>query len=219
MIELYGSGPSRWAKCYWMLKELNLEFKEHRVSVVADDMKKKPEYLTLSPFGMIPFIKDESLILFESMAIMNYLGEKHPETGLTPASGTIERALYDQWNSFCVSDFEQPLWRLTRHTFRLPEAQRIPQDVALAKEDFSTLAKVVDQQIGSKRFVVGDHFTAADITMTYTLDWAKNLDLIDAYPNCQRYMHDHMARPAFPEHLFGFAARARLLADRQRSPR
>ena len=37
MIELYGFGPSRWVKCYWMLKELGLEFREHNLSFVKGE--------------------------------------------------------------------------------------------------------------------------------------------------------------------------------------
>jgi glutathione S-transferase len=184
-----------------MLKEIGVDFKEHVLNL-REGEQKTPAMLKMNPFGKAPVLKDGSFTLFESMAIMNYLGDKHPDSGLVPKSGTAERALYDQWMSFCISDLEQPMWRITKHTFLFPEKMRIPQDVELAKEEFRRVAKVVDEQIGSKKFLVGNRFTAADITMTYTLGWASRFDLLAGLPNCQRYRAEHTSREAFPKHLF-----------------
>jgi len=201
MIELYGAGPSRWAKCYWMLKELGKEFTEHTVKFAEGELR-SAKFLELNPFGKVPVLKDGKITLFESTAIVNYLGEKYPESGLVPKSGTVERALYDQWTSFCITELEQPLWRITKHSMILPENQRIAQDVKLAKDEFAGLAKVLDVQIGNRKYIVGDRFTAADITMCYTLGWAQGMEMVAPYKNCLRYWKDNTARPAFPKHLF-----------------
>lgn len=201
MIELYGFGPSRWAKCYWMLKEIGKDFQEHAIQVSKGDHK-SPQFLALNPFGKVPAMKDGNVTLFESTAILNYLGEKYPESGLVPKSGTPDRAHYDQWVSFCITELEQPLWRITKHTMVLPEKMRIAQDAALAREEFAQLAKVLDEQIGTRKFIVGNRFTAADITLSYTLGWAQTLELLAPYKNCTRYWKETSARPAFPAHLF-----------------
>jgi glutathione S-transferase len=201
MIELYGAGPSRWVKCYWMLKELNVEFKEHVLNLLGGEQK-TPTMLALNPFGKAPVLKDGAVTIFESMAIINYLGEKYPESGLVPKSGTVDRAHYDQWISFCVADLEQPLWRITKHTFIFPEGKRSSNDVDLAREEFDVLSACLDKQIGQKKFMVSNRFTAADITMAYTLNWAKRLELINRRPNSLRYTSEMLARPSFPTHLY-----------------
>ena len=202
MMELYGAGHSRWAKCYWMLKELGKDFQECPVNFMEGELR-SPKFLALNPFGKMPVLKDGDVTLFESTAILNYLGEKFPESGLTPKGGTVERAYYDQWNSYCTTELEQPLWRITKHTVILPEAYRIPADVELAKKDFAYNAKIMDQQLGTKKYLVGDRFTAADITLAYTLGWAIELKLLTPYANLLRYTKETHSRPAFPEHLFG----------------
>src|SRR5262245_40745760 len=155
MIELYGGGPSRWVKCYWMLKELGLEFQAHEVSFLKGEHR-GPEMLAMNPFGKTPVLKDGNLVLFESTAILNYLGEKYPKAGLVPRSGTTERPYYDQWMSFCITELEQPLWRILKHTRLLPESSRSPEDVRLAKDEFAQTARVFDSQIGGQRFMVGN---------------------------------------------------------------
>ncbi len=201
MIELYGAGPSRWVKCYWMLKELNQPFTEHVVDFKNGEHK-TATMLEMNPFGKVPILIDGKITLYESMAIVNYLGEKYPEFELVPKAGTFDRAYYDQWTSFCITGLEQTLWRVTKHTFLLPENQRIQQDVQLAKDEFAQLAHILDEQIGNRSHLVGNRFTAADITMGYTLSWARSLDMLVLFKNCTRYLEEVTARPAFPVHLY-----------------
>lgn len=201
MIELYGAGPSRWAKPYWMLKEIGKEFKECTVDFRSGEHK-GPKITGMNPYGKLPVMKDDSVVVYESTAIMNYIGEKYPESGMVPKSGTAERALYDQWMSFCTTELEQPLWRITKHTRILPDGKRIAQDVALAKEEFDAMCKILDSQIGNKKFVVGNKLTGADITLAYTLGWAQGMDMVTPHKNCMRYLKEMQARPAFPGKLF-----------------
>ena len=200
MMDLYGGGPSRWVKCYWMLKELGLEFRAHEVSFAKGEHR-SPEMLAMNPFGKMPVLKDGNTVLFESTAILNYLGEKYPEAGLVPRSGTVERALYDQWMSFCTTELEQPLWRILKHTRLLPDKLRSADDVRLARDDFAQVAKVFDAQIGDRRFMVGNHFTAVDITIAWTLMWANYNDLMGPFPNGLRYAKEMISRPAYPSSL------------------
>jgi hypothetical protein len=45
-----------------------------------------------------------------------------------------ERAQVYRWVMFAMTELEQPLWRITRHTMLYPEDKRLPRDVALASE-------------------------------------------------------------------------------------
>lgn len=202
VIELYGGTNSRWVKCYWLLKELGLEFAEHSINFAKGEQK-SPEMLKLNPFGLFPVLKDGDLVIFESMAILNYIGEKYPEYGVTPKSGTRDRAFYDQWMSFCVTELEQPLWRMTKHLRILPEEKRLPQEVALAKANFVERMKIFDPLLGGREFLVGNRFTAADVAMTYTLVWAQRLDLLEPFEYCMSYIRKMTERPSFPKHLYG----------------
>lgn len=201
MLELYGGGPSRWLKCYWMLKEIGQEFKEHTIDFYKNEQK-SPHILALNPFGKVPILKDGEKIVCESSAILNYLGDKFPESGLVPKSGTAERAHCDQWLFFSVTDLEQPLWRITKHSRLYPENLRIPEDIELATMEFKRVLKTLNELIGDKRFLVANQFSAADISMGYTLRWAQALRLLDGFANVERYAAELWARPHFPKNLF-----------------
>jgi glutathione S-transferase len=183
-----------------MLRELGVEFKEHVLNLLAGEQR-SPSMLAMNPFGKAPVLKDGDVVLFESMAILNYLGEKYPDKNLVPPSGTLARARYDQWMSFCISELEQPLWRMAKHSFLLPEKLRSPQDIELAKMEFRQVASALDPLLEGE-FMVENRFTAADIAMTYTLSWAQRAEQLNDFKNCVRYLENHMRRPAFPRHLY-----------------
>ncbi len=201
MIKLYGGGPTRWVKPYWTLKELDVPFEPVKLSIPKGDTR-TPEYRALHPFSKVPALEDGDFKLFESMAICNYLGDKFPEKGLVPKPATRERALHDQWMSFVVTELEQPLWRITRHTIAYPEPKRSAADIELAREDYQHLCKRLEPLIGD--YLVGDRFSVADIAMTYTLRWAlfRTPNVYDEFPRLRAYLDRHMARPAFPRDLY-----------------
>jgi glutathione S-transferase len=206
MIKLYGSGPARWVKCYWTLRELDVPFEPVSVSVLKGETR-TPEFLARNPFGKLPVLEDDGFRLRESSAICTYLAEKHPEKGLLPKPGSRERALVNQWVSFGVADLEQPLWRSMKHRFLYPEKTRIPGEVEVAHADFKTLATTLEDQLRGD-YAVGDTFTLADITLAYTLKWSRieriiGADLLAPFPRLIEYVRVHTSRPAFPKELYG----------------
>ncbi len=205
MIKLYGSGPSRWVKPYWTLKELEVPFEPVKTSILKGDTK-TPEYRRLHPFSKVPALEDGDFKLFESMAICTYLADKFPDKGLAPKPATKERALYDQWMSFIVTELEQPLWRITRHTFSYPEDKRSAAEIALAREDFHKLAATLEPLL-PEDYLVGGRFSVADIAMTYTLNWSAlpafgNTAALADFPRLGAYAARHSARPHYPRELY-----------------
>jgi glutathione S-transferase len=201
MIKLYGAGPSRWVRPYWTLQELDVPFEPITLSLRNGDHRKL-EYLAINPFGKVPALVDGDLTLFESAAICTYLADKYPDAGLSPRPGTSDRARHDQWVSFAISELEQPLWRIARHTFVYPESKRSPAEIELAKEDFRATATTLESLVVSE-FLVGGRFTVADVMVGYALQWSKRAGLLTGLPRLAAYLETLVARPAFPAQFFG----------------
>jgi glutathione S-transferase len=205
MIKLYGSGPSRWVKCYWTLRELEIPFEPVVVRIPKGETR-TPDFLAKNPFGKLPVFEDGDLRLRESSAICIYLADKHPEKGLLPKPGTSDRALVHQWMSFAVADLEQPLWRAMKHRFLYPENIRIPAEVEVAHADFKALAATLEHELRGDH-AVGSAFTLADLTLAYTLKWSRServigADLLPSFPRLTEYSRLHTSRPAFPNELY-----------------
>jgi glutathione S-transferase len=199
MMKLYGFGPTRSLRALWGLKELDVDFEFVPVNLRAGD-NRRPDFLRLNPAGKVPVLVDGDLVVTESAAIILYLAEKYPEKGLMPAD-LKQRARVYRWMMFAVTELEQPLWRITRHTMLYPEDKRLPQDVALARQEFVTMAAILDRHLEGRQFIVGDGITIADCVTAYLIDWANEQHLIDDYPQLRSYLERMYARPAAPQRI------------------
>jgi len=192
-MKLYEFAPTRSIRVRWTLQELGVDFEAITVNLAAGEHR-RPEFLTLNPAGKIPVLVDGDLILTESVAIVLYLGEKYRDRNLVPTD-LRQRAQLDRWALFAATELEQPLWRITRHKSLYPEHLRLPADIALASQDFRTMAEVLEAHMHDRPFVLGEHVTVADFVLAYTLDWANEVGLLDRCPRLAAYMEQMYARP------------------------
>ncbi|MFQ6240401.1 glutathione S-transferase family protein [Sinorhizobium meliloti] len=199
MMKLYGLGPTRSLRALWALQELDAEFEFVRVNILAGE-NLHPDFLRLNPAGKLPVLVDGDFVLTESAAIVMYLAEKYGDKGLMPAD-LKERAQAYRWSLFAVTELEQPLWRIAKHTFLYPEDKRLPEDIALAREEFAAMAAVLDRHMDGRAFIVGHNITVADCVTAYVLDWGNENGLIDSFPNLKAYLERMYARPRAPQRI------------------
>ena len=195
MLTVYGFPNSRSLRAVWALEEAGAQYEYHKIELMQGEGC-KPPYIEINPGGKVPALVDGDLTLTESAAICTYLGDKFPASGLTPPAGTKERALYNKWCFFVIGELEQPLWTLAKHRFALPEKYRVPAVMDTALWEFSVAIKVLDEQFGDRPYIVGDHFTAADLLIGHTLGWARAFKVPVASERLNQYADRVLARPA-----------------------
>lgn len=198
-MKLYEFAPTRSIRPRWMLQELGVPFEAVTVNLPTGEHR-RPEFLKVNPAGKLPVLIDGDLVLNESAAIVLYLAEKYPERGFMP-SDLRQRAEVYRWTFFAVTELEQPLWRIARHTSLYPEHQRLPGDVVLASREFDVMAAVLEKHMADRTFVTGDRLTAADFVLAYTLDWADAAQLLGRFPVLLAYRDRMYARGAAPRHV------------------
>jgi len=198
-MKLYGFAGTRSQRALWGLKELDADFEFVSVNLLAGEHK-RPEFLRLNPAGKVPVLVDGDLVIPESAAIVLYLADKYPEKALLPVD-PAQRAEAYRWVMFAVTELEQPLWRITRHTFIYPPEKRSPADIELAREDFTTMAAILDKHLEGRAFIVGDTLTVADCVTAYLIDWASECNLIEPFPQLRAYLDRLYARPKAPQRI------------------
>jgi glutathione S-transferase len=198
-MKLYGFGPTRSLRALWALKELDVDFEFVPVNLFAGEHK-GPDFLRLNPAGKVPVLVDGDIIIPESAAIVLYLADKYREKGLLPSS-IKERAETYRWMMFAVTELEQPLWRITKHSLLYPEDKRIPADIALAQEEFLAMATVLDRHLEGRRVIVGDSVTIADCVTAYLIDWANEQKLIDGFAHLRAYLERMYERGTAPQRI------------------
>src|SRR5262249_16105564 len=144
----------------WTLQELEVPFDSVSIDLRKGE-NRSPAFLAVNPAGKLPVLVDGDMVLTESIAIVLYLAEKYPEKKLIP-NDLGERAQLNRWLLFTTTELEQPLWRISRHTFLNPEEKRLPAEVTLAREDFAGMAGVIEEYMDGREFIVGDRVTIGD---------------------------------------------------------
>lgn len=196
MIEIHGMPNSRSTRALWALEEAGLEYTWRPLDVRGGELR-SPAYLALNPGGKVPTLVDGDFVLRESGAIVTWVGQQVPERGLVPPAGTHAHGHYLQWMCFVLTELEQPLWTLSKHTFALPEKLRVPDVKPTAIKEFARAAGVFAQGLGDREYLVGDQFTMADLLAGHTLFWATRMYQIELDPVLAAYAGRMLGRPAF----------------------
>jgi glutathione S-transferase len=195
MMKLYFAPKTRSTRPRWMLEELGIPYELVTVDLSKGEHK-RPDYLRVHPMGSVPALEDDGQAVFESAAILQHLADRHPEKGLAPAVGTAARGEYYAWMMFCMATLEPALATVASHTHFLPEAERVPSEAERGRKRFAELARMLEEKLRGRDFLVGDGFTAADVLLASILGWARGSGLLADFPGLQAYVQRHMARPA-----------------------
>jgi glutathione S-transferase len=195
MISVYTYVGSRSLRVVWTLEELGLDYQCHALRLDQGEGK-TPEHLARHPDGKVPVLVDGELTLFESGAICRYLVAKYgSESNLMPKD-VAGQAQLDQWLYFLLTELEQPLWSQAKHTFALPEAQRVPAMIPTAAWEYRRALAALERRFDGQGWLMGEDFSLADIFLAQILAWSQKAkhpvpdELKDYLARC-------MARPAW----------------------
>lgn len=193
-ITLFEFAPTRSDRARWTLLELGLPFE----SIAGRHLFGSPELTVVSPLGKLPGLVDGGRPLFESAAICTWLADSHPEKGLVAASGSWERALHDQWVSFCLAEIEAHLWSTARNGFLYPEEQRVTEVFAQNETEGRKSLRVLDAHLADTPYLVGGRFSVTDIVVGFVTNWARGIGWADGLEHVLDYNARLLARPLCP---------------------
>jgi glutathione S-transferase len=193
MLTLYGTSKSRSARSLWALEELGLKYEHVPVEVPK---AKSPEHLQRNPNGHIPVLNDDGHHLWESMAINLYLAEKYGKAPFWPATIDGHGDCY-KWSFFGMTEIEPHLMTILRNRLFLPADQRDDKAIQNATDSLKSPLKVLDDQLKSRPFLLGNDFTVADLNVAAVLSFAMlaKLDLTPT-PAAQAWLQKCLGREA-----------------------
>jgi glutathione S-transferase len=177
----------------WALEEAGLDYRVRLIGLA------RPEgYRNDQPFDQVPCFRDETVRIFESGAILEYIGAK--SEALLPSDPQAKYAAI-QWIYAAVSSLE-------------PFVQfRALLNVVFAGQDWAEPAKPtfqhyaqlrlrqLSERLGDKEWLEGDRFTIGDLMMVTVLRIADRSGQLADFPNLEAYVKRGEARPAFPQAL------------------
>ncbi len=192
-MKLYYSPGACSLASHITLAETGTAYETEQVST-----KDKAKLTSIHAKGYIPLLKmDNGEILSEGCAILQYIADQKPESGLMPKAGTLERYRALEWLNFIATEVHKgfgPLWAV----------ESLVPDVA-AREGFKTAVKArlatrfdwIDQQLAGREYLMGKNFTVCDAYLFTCFSWSKYVDFdTTAWKNITAWSSRVYARPA-----------------------
>ncbi|MGY3038512.1 glutathione S-transferase [Rhodanobacter sp. TND4EL1] len=148
------------------------------------------DFMQINPKGYVPALElDSGELLTEGTAIVQYLADQKPESGLAPANGTLPRYHLQEFLGYINSELHKSYSPLFNPA---TSAETREERKAYLRKRYAML----DALLAKQDWLVGDHFTAADAYLFTVTNWAKHADLdLSAFKALTAFQQRVAARP------------------------
>jgi len=196
MYDIYNWPTSNGRKINIMVEELGVKYKIHPIPI-GKDAQFTPEFTALNSNQKIPAIVDQDgpegkpYTLFESGAILMYMGEKHGQ--LFPQE-MAERYETIQWLMFQMGGVG-PIFGQTHH-FRRAAPEKVPYGIERYTKETRRLWGVMDGRLADNEWLAAGEFSIADIAVfPWTMRYEWQGISLDEFPNVKRWYEAVDGRP------------------------
>jgi glutathione S-transferase len=154
------------------------------------------DFSAVNPKGYVPAVRmEDGSVLTEAAAILQYVGDRAPASGLLPAAGSAERYRVIEWLTFISSEIHKgygPLWN--------PKSTEAEKQAA--REKLATRFPIAEKALAKGDYLMGTRFTVADAYLFTVVNWSgmTGVDLA-AFPKLQEFQKRVAARPKVQEAL------------------
>ena len=198
----FAQGVVRDLRARWALEEAGLDYK---VQLLGQE--RPADYICEQPFDQVPILREGEVRIFESGAIVQYIGEKS-ETLLPREERERFRAI--QWTYAALNSVEPAIMNLLLIDIFFTGQEWAKLRRPGAEDFFKLKLKRLSDWLGDKQWLEGDRFTIGDLVMTTTLRFLRHTDLVAETPHLGDYLKRAEGRPSFKralvDQLAAFAA-------------
>ena len=197
-MKLYYFPSPNPQKIRFALNELGVDCETVPVDLLKREQR-SAEFLALNPYGRVPVLVDSDLTLWESHAILAYLGEK---TGRLWPTTPARRADALRWLFFLTSAISPPATEVAFNRIAVKLSGGTPDEAAIARGEkaLPDPIRVLDQHLGSRKWMMGDEFSLVDC------DYGPTLNVLDKagfnfgdFPKVHAYLDAIRSRRAWQE--------------------
>lgn len=183
-------------KVLWLLDELGLGY-EHVPAGGSFGGLDGDDFKARNPHQKIPVLQDDEVVLWESHAILRYLGARYGNGTVWSSDPAVE-SLSDRWVEWSSTTFLPAFTRLFWGFFRTPPERHDHAAIAAALAETGRCFGLLDEQLAGRPYVAGNHLTLADIAAGATLHRWFNLDVErPSHGNVEAWYRRLQTRPAF----------------------
>jgi glutathione S-transferase len=149
------------------------------------------DFRAVNPIGLVPTLRtDDGVVLTENAAILQYVADRFPQSGLGASAG-IERTRLHQWLCFIGTELHKGLFVPLLDRKASQEAKAYALEKNLSRLDY------LDKYLKGREFLL-DHFSVADAYLVTVINWAVATPQIElaTWPNVKAYHERLRQRPS-----------------------
>ena len=147
------------------LREAGLDFELAPVDLREKTLADGSDYRAVNPRGYVPFLeRDDGTTLSECAVILQWAGDRAPDSGLMPAAGSDERYRVQEWLSFVGGELHKGLPPMFLP--HIPDAMR-----PIARARIEQRMGFLDGALKGRDWLMGERFTMADVYCGAILNW------------------------------------------------
>lgn len=200
-VNKFARGNTRDLRVLWALEEMGLPYEIVGMDHPNHDLD-RAEFRAKNPFGQIPVIDDDGVVVTESGAILLYLARK---SGKLMSCHLADEAQVLRWSIAALSSVEVPV--LTTWFVGISGGKGTKSYDALRQWSDTRLAQL-DGWLADRTFVATDEFTVADILMAHVLSaGSTDQTLLEPYTHVRRYLKHCTDRPAWKKTIESYSKR------------
>ena len=193
MIQVFYAPPSIYdRKVLAVLEEKGLDYEIKRMSFETQDSL-KDDYLKLNPNGEIPTLVDDSFVVYESTAILEYLNDEYPEPPLLPED-SAGRARARMVEDYCDLHFYKAVIRVM-----IKKTVKHEEPTEEESHKLAEAVKRIEAYLGKQEFIAGP-FTLADCAVMPAVATLEAMGLWESFKPSkalQDYVKRLKARPGY----------------------
>ena len=148
--------------------------------------------LDISAKGQVPvLVLDDGTVLTEGPAVLQYIADRQPDSGLLPPVGTTDRYQVLSWLNYVGTEIHKLVF------WHLFSPDTSPEAKAFARSKLPAKLAHLDQHLAGRRFLAGDRFTVADAYLAWALALVRRIGVdLAGWPNVATYAGNIHSRPA-----------------------
>jgi glutathione S-transferase len=197
-MKLYHTPSPNPQKITFALLELGLDCEIVPVDFIKGEQR-SPAFRALNPFAKVPVLVDGDLVLWDSHAILAYLGDK---TGKLWPTSTAGRADALRWLFFLAGHLYPPAFDLGFNRIRA-RLRGIPGDqdaITRGEQSLPGVVGIVEGQLRNNQWLLGNDFTLVDCAYCPILNLIEKAEFsFGDFPKVQVYLDACRSRPAWKD--------------------
>jgi len=197
-VKLYYFPSPNPQKVMFALLELGLKFEPIPVDLTKCQQR-EAWFLEINPCGRVPVLNDGDVTLWESHAILSYLGDNTGRLWRTTPAGRADAL---RWLFFLSGHIAPPAAELAFNRIAIRFTGGQPDEAAIARGEkaLPEVLRVLDGQLGKGKWMLGDEFTLVECAYGPVLNVIEKAGFgYGEFPNVRKYLEAIRSRPAWHE--------------------